>query len=70
MTKAKLLVLLASLHEGEAQTKRRPSVILTIYFILSIILVFFLLLLVGFIRMLWADSGAVEIDLCEIEGLE
>ncbi|MGD8373030.1 MAG: hypothetical protein PVG64_03670 [Syntrophobacterales bacterium] len=44
--------------------------ILTIYFILSIILVFFLLLLVGFIRMLWADSGAVEIDLCEIEGLE
>jgi hypothetical protein len=70
MTKAKLLVLLASLHEGEAQTKRRPSVILTIYFILSIILVFFLLLLVGFIRMLWADSGAVEIDLYEIEGLE
>jgi hypothetical protein len=70
MTEPELSVLVASLHKGDAQTKRRPSMILTIYFILSIILVFFLLLLVGFIRMLWADSGAVEIDLCEIEGLE
>jgi hypothetical protein len=42
-------------------------VILMVYFILSFALGLFLLLAVVFIRLLWADSEAVEIDLLYVE---
>ncbi len=38
-----------------------------VYFILSFALGLFLLLAVVFIRVLWADSEAVEIDLLYVE---
>lgn len=38
------------------------------YFLLSFVIVLFLLLVVLFIRLLRADSEAVEIDLRDIEG--
>jgi hypothetical protein len=38
-----------------------------VYFILSFALGLFLLLAVVFIRLLWADSEAVEIDLLYVE---
>ena len=41
--------------------------ILMVYFILSFALGLFLLLAVVFIRLLWADSEAVEIDLLYVE---
>ena len=41
--------------------------ILMVYFILSFALGLFLLLAVMFIRLLWADSEAVEIDLLYVE---
>jgi len=42
-------------------------VILMVYFILSFALGLFLLLAVVFIRLLWADNEAVEIDLLYVE---
>jgi hypothetical protein len=42
-------------------------VILMVYFILSFALGLFLLLAVVFIRLLWTDSEAVEIDLLYVE---
>jgi hypothetical protein len=42
-------------------------VVLIVYFILSFSLGLFLLLAVVFIRLLWADSEAVEIDLLYVE---
>ena len=41
--------------------------ILMVYFILSFALGLFLLLAVVFIRLLWADNEAVEIDLLYVE---
>ncbi|MBT8406125.1 MAG: hypothetical protein KJP05_01590, partial [Deltaproteobacteria bacterium] len=45
----------------------KPSVILMVYLILSLALGLFLLVTVVFIRILWADSEAVEIDLLYVE---
>jgi len=42
-------------------------VILMVYFILSFALGLFLLLAVVFIRLLWAENEAVEIDLLYVE---
>ena len=39
----------------------------TVYFALSTITVFFLLLVVVFVRLLWVDCEAVEIDLQYVE---
>ena len=66
MTQEELRALVPSLQEEAAQALE-GSMDLMSYFFLSFVIIFFLLIVAVFIRLLLTDREAVEIDLQEVE---